>query len=253
MKYHETLISQLNNYEIEVIKAKACLNDAELITANLKPELIIIDTNHISKTFVNQFLDDISRFSYSPNIFIISSYDDYLTNGFLNNYEIQETILFPYLSKKLSHYLAKYSKINYSNIKSCKDNLINNISKKLKLCGLNSGMNSFWYIRYGIYKSCLYENEKVSLSKTLYPDISKKFNCSTSSVEWTIRQAIKTHQNQILNVLFDDSSSKPPKPKLTNTKFIRKLSDIISDENRYDIETLKDYENIKDNCNYVIE
>ena len=253
IKYHETLINQLLKYDIEVIKQKGSLNDAELITANLQPELIIIDTNHLNKTFVTQFLDDVSRFSYLPNIFIISSYDDYYTNDFLDNYEIQATILFPYLSKELSRYLATYSKINHSNIKSCKDNLINNISEKLKLCGLNSGMNSFWYIRYGIYKSCLYENTKASLSKTIYPDIAKKFQCSTSSVEWTIRHAIKIHHNQILNVLFNDSSNKQSEFKLTSTIFLRTLSDIISSENSYAIQMLKDYECIKDNYNYVIE
>ena len=55
IKYHETLINQLLKYDIEVIKQKGSLNDTELITANLQPELIIIDTNHLNKTFVTQF------------------------------------------------------------------------------------------------------------------------------------------------------------------------------------------------------
>ena len=161
--------------------------------------------------------------------------------------------MFPYLATKLSNFFATYTKINDNNIDVFKNDINNAISEKLKICGLNSAMSSFWSLRFAIYKCCFSDNKKFSLSKDIYPEIALKYHSTTAAIECAIRNSIKLNYDTIFSFISEHRSDKLPNSKITSKKLIEILTEIICKEKSETIDLINKYKSIKNDDNYVIE
>ena len=124
---------------------------------------------------------------------------------------------------------TKYENVDEIAI-SAEKKLMKDITELLKKFGVPVNLKGFEYLRYGIMLRCLYLENDLAFTKTLYPEIAKKYSTTPSRVDKSCRHAIeigfargnsKTYYEIFGNTL--DVNKK----KITNSRFFATVADYI--------------------------
>lgn len=102
------------------------------------------------------------------------------------------------------------------------------VTEIIRNLGIPPHLSGYHYIRYGIILSMCDDEYLSSITKSLYPDIAKKFKTTPSRVERAIRNAIevvfKRGDLNLLNEYFGYTVD-PEKGRPTNSEFIALIVD----------------------------
>ena len=167
---------------------------------------------------------------------------------------LQSLILEQVTTKKILNIIQKQDYTNDKNEenheKITKDNVLNSIGQKnvtvernnsdeailqtitnlLHEIGVPAHLKGYAYLREAIYKSIKNVCVLNSITKSLYPDVAKKFGSTSSRVERAIRHAIgvawyrgnREFIDEIFGYTIDFNKGKP-----TNSEFLATITDVI--------------------------
>ena len=204
--YKEALgIINNNQNIIDAIIIDGTLNDENILSllTNYEDEVLLSRTIIIN----NIKLDCYNLANKKYQIF----------NVIPKNYKIEELIL------SLQEIKKKEEKYNYHKI-----NTYDKIAEMLKKLGIAPDKNGFHYLRKAIYECYLNPKLLTSITKEIYPLVSKTFSKKESCIERSIRSAIETgwdrgnyeYSNDLFSNCVDYYKTKP-----TNGEFIAILVD----------------------------
>lgn len=207
---------ETDNYKkaLEIINDKKSDIDAIIVDSTIDGSILELFKNYseehmLSKTIV---LDNIRLDCYNM---IESNYQ--IFNILPRNYKIEELIT------SLQFIKIKSEKYNYQKIST-----YDKISEILKKLGIAPDKNGFHYLRKAIYECYLNPNLLTSITKEIYPLVSKSFSKKESCIERSIRSAIETgwdrgnyeYSNTLFSNCIDYYKTKP-----TNGEFIAIIVD----------------------------
>lgn len=207
---------ETNDYKgaLDIINNKNNEIDAIIIDSSIEGSVLELLKNYkeehmLSKTII---LDNIRLDCYNM---INSNYQ--IFNILPKNYKIEELIT------SLQFIKLKSEKYNYQKIST-----YDKISEILKKLGIAPDKNGFHYLRKAIYECYLNPNLLTSITKEIYPLVSKSFSKKESCIERSIRSAIETgwdrgnyeYSNDLFSNCIDYYKTKP-----TNGEFIAIIVD----------------------------
>lgn len=220
-----------NHKEIEVTKEAYDGEEAlKIIKENSEDfDLILLDLIMPKKDGI-YVLDKLKSEDIHKNTIVVTSYNEQETIRKVSEYGVKYFILKPFdlidLEKKILDVSNNKSKGSIFNLHGNKIQI--SITKILHELGIPSHIKGYQYIREAI--SLVYENPSLigGITKELYPEISKKFDTSTSRVERAIRHAIEVSWNRgdwdLMEEIFGHSVD-IDKAKPTNSEFIVTIAD----------------------------
>ena len=213
---------EVDNYQeaLNIINDKTNEIDAIIIDSSLEGSIFELLNKYkeeymISKTII---LDNIRLDCYN---LINSNYQ--IFNILPKSYKVEELII------SLQAIKSKAEKYNYQKITT-----YDKISEMLKKLGIAPDKNGFHYLRKAIYECYLNPNLLTSITKEIYPLVSKSFSKKESCIERSIRSAIETgwdrgnyeYSNDLFSNCIDYYKTKP-----TNGEFIAIIVDKLMLEN----------------------
>lgn len=176
-----------------------------------------------------------------PKIEVIISQSTFISENItslLNLYGVSQFILKPYDTETLINQIKINSLVckNISKNENKKEADIEiEITKMLHDIGVPAHIKGYSFLRSAI-SSIYYNNEYLGqVTKTLYPEIAKKYHSTSSRVERAIRHAIEVAWNRgnldLINDIFGYTIS-ANKAKPTNSEFIAMISDYLTLKNK---------------------
>ena len=207
---------EVNKYAdaLNLINDKNNEIDAIIIDGTIEGNIFELLNNYqeeilLSKTII---LDNIKLDCYN---LINSKYQ--IFNILPKNYKVEELLI------SLQAIKSKAEKYNYQKITT-----YDKISEMLKKLGIAPDKNGFHYLRKAIYECYLNPNLLTSITKEIYPLVSKSFSKKESCIERSIRSAIETgwdrgnyeYSNDLFSNCVDYYKTKP-----TNGEFIAIIVD----------------------------
>lgn len=191
--------------KIDAVIVDATLNNENILDFLMKYENDIL----ISKTII---IDNIKLDCYN-----LSNSKYQIFNILPKEYKIDELLL------SLVEIKNKNEKYNYLKIDTYEK-----IAEMLKKLGIAPDKNGFHYLRKAIYECYINPTLLTSITKEIYPLVSKSFSKKESCIERSIRSAIETgwdrgnyeYSNELFSNCVDYYKTKP-----TNGEFIAILVD----------------------------
>lgn len=243
LKILETVFN--NNCSINVYKK---FDDLDSFCTFMKYNLVSIDF-----VVVNIFMPKYGVIDILKKLIVYKNYigkiiatGAFVSNEILNclsNYDISYFISKPFnevsLKNNIGELLQYYNQIYCFNeivSKEESNNILENkITSLLHEVGIPAHIKGYNYLREAILR--VYNNQEYlgQITKTLYPDIAKKFSSTSTRVERSIRHAIEVAWNRgnvdsIDNIFGYTISADKAKP--TNSEFIAMISDKLRMENK---------------------
>lgn len=213
----------VDNYKeaLEIINNKQDV-DVIIVDSNLECNILEFlksykDESNLSKTII---MDNIRLDCYN-----LDSSKYQIFNIIPKNYKVEELVL------SINEISNKKEKYNYQKISTYEK-----ISEMLKNLGIAPDKNGFHYLRKAIYECYLKPELLTSITKEIYPLVSKAFDKKESCIERSMRSAIETgwdrgnyeYSNELFKNCVDFYKSKP-----TNGEFIAILVDkLLIEEGR---------------------
>lgn len=207
---------EIDNYQdaLNIINDKTNEIDAIIIDSSLEGSIFELLNKYKEKYMISKtiILDNIRLDCYN---LINSNYQ--IFNILPKSYKVEELII------SLQAIKTKAEKYNYQKITT-----YDKISEMLKKLGIAPDKNGFHYLRKAIYECYLNPNLLTSITKEIYPLVSKSFSKKESCIERSIRSAIETgwdrgnyeYSNDLFSNCIDYYKTKP-----TNGEFIAIIVD----------------------------
>lgn len=207
---------EVDNYQeaLNIINDKTNEIDAIIIDSSLEGSIFELLNKYKEKYMISKtiILDNIRLDCYN---LINSNYQ--IFNILPKSYKVEELII------SLQAIKSKAEKYNYQKITT-----YDKISEMLKKLGIAPDKNGFHYLRKAIYECYLNPNLLTSITKEIYPLVSKSFSKKESCIERSIRSAIETgwdrgnyeYSNDLFSNCIDYYKTKP-----TNGEFIAIIVD----------------------------
>lgn len=207
---------EVDNYQeaLNIINDKTNEIDAIIIDSSLEGSIFELLNKYKEKYMISKtiILDNIRLDCYN---LINSNYQ--IFNILPKSYKVEELII------SLQAIKTKAEKYNYQKITT-----YDKISEMLKKLGIAPDKNGFHYLRKAIYECYLNPNLLTSITKEIYPLVSKSFSKKESCIERSIRSAIETgwdrgnyeYSNDLFSNCIDYYKTKP-----TNGEFIAIIVD----------------------------
>ena len=207
---------EIDNYQeaLNIINDKTNEIDAIIIDSSLEGSIFELLNKYKEKYMISKtiILDNIRLDCYN---LINSNYQ--IFNILPKSYKVEELII------SLQAIKSKAEKYNYQKITT-----YDKISEMLKKLGIAPDKNGFHYLRKAIYECYLNPNLLTSITKEIYPLVSKSFSKKESCIERSIRSAIETgwdrgnyeYSNDLFSNCIDYYKTKP-----TNGEFIAIIVD----------------------------
>lgn len=101
------------------------------------------------------------------------------------------------------------------------------IQRLVRSLGIGATYRGYRYLNYGVGLCIKDENYLLSVSKLLYPQIAKKYQATTSSVERDLRTVINVCWERGNRQLLQTIALRPLPAKPTSSEFLDILSDHI--------------------------
>lgn len=105
------------------------------------------------------------------------------------------------------------------------------VTHMLQDLGVAAHIRGYYYLREGIMMVVKGEGDVFTITKTLYPQLARKFNTTPSRVERAVRHAIETSwfraDVKVLESVFRHTVD-PEKGKPTNSEYIALISDKVA-------------------------
>ena len=148
----------------------------------------------------------------------------------VNKYKVDYFLLKPYSVSKIKKVIDEFE-----DHEEDEDNeLLVSIKNKLHDNGMQSSSKGYYYVRDAIARVCENPNYFRKVTTVLYPEISLKYDTTSSRVERLIRYAIDVSwlkgNMEVMNEIFRNSVD-IDKGKPTNTEFIMTLAEMFRLEN----------------------
>lgn len=200
---------------LEIINDNNNKIDAIIIDGTLEKENILnLLTNYKNEQYLSRtiIIDNIKLDCYN---LVGKKYQ--IFNIIPNNFKVEELIL------SLKEIKKKQENYNYHKI-----NTYDKIAEMLKKLGIAPDKNGFHYLRKAIYECYLNPKLLTSITKEIYPLVSRTFEKKESCIERSIRSAIETgwdrgnyeYSNDLFSNCVDYYKTKP-----TNGEFIAIIVD----------------------------
>lgn len=177
-----------------------------------------------------------------PEIDVIIAQSNFFSeniNSLLRLYGVNQFVLKPYDIESLINQIRINTMIVKKEVieenKNNEASLDIEITKMLHDIGVPAHIKGYSFLRSAI-SSIYYNNDYLGqVTKSLYPEIAKKYHSTSSRVERAIRHAIEIAWNRgnldLINDIFGYTIS-ASKAKPTNSEFIAMISDYLSLRNR---------------------
>lgn len=227
------IIGTANNGKDALIQIKQIENIDVIIT-----ELVLPHKDGF--TLLNELNAFYSNKTYKPHIIVHSGMVNQNILNMVLNLGASQFMLKPYDLETLITNIRLNDKVQgFVPLSKKEDSLEKQISELLHEVGIPAHIKGYSYLRTAITYS--YENGEYigQVTKSLYPDIARKFKTTSSRVERAIRHAIEVAWNRgnidTIDRIFGYTIS-ASKAKPTNSEFIAMISDYLNVENRNKVE-----------------
>lgn len=110
------------------------------------------------------------------------------------------------------------------------DNL--NIDQLIRALGIGATYRGYRYLHYGITLCLQDEDHLLSVGKSLYPQIAKRYQTTASSVERDIRTVIKVCWEKGNRTLLEDIALRPLKVRPATGEFIDILTAYLKQQSK---------------------
>lgn len=215
---------------------------------NLKPDLVIIDLMlpEIDGLGVIEKCREVMSPEEVPAFMVLTMIENQDLMEYIRYLKVDYCMMKPFKAHILSERITQMIRIRTVHTK-IQNNAIsehkksqkiisicdtNDIRKEISLLVRNLGIpahiKGYRYIKYGILMAMEDANSVNYITKTLYPDIAKKCNTTTSSVERAIRHAIDIvwirGNKKLLRDIFGTFAIEE-KERPTNSEFIAAIAD----------------------------
>lgn len=215
---------------------------------NLKPDLVIIDLMlpEIDGLGVIEKCREVMNPEEIPAFMVLTMIENQDLMEYIRYLKVDYCMMKPFKAHILSERITQMIRIRTVHTK-IQNNAIsehkksqkiisicdtNDIRKEISLLVRNLGIpahiKGYRYIKYGILMAMEDANSVNYITKTLYPDIAKKCNTTTSSVERAIRHAIDIvwirGNKKLLRDIFGTFAIEE-KERPTNSEFIAAIAD----------------------------